>query len=225
MQLFRSHSRKLTGFTLIELLVVIAIIAILAAILFPVFAKAREAARATSCRSNLKQIGTALFMYTQDYEEKYMSNGNSGFFWPDLLQPYIKNGQVFDCPSNTVKWSAKSTNLSYTLNCLYWNDSNLGQMFEQSGNGPVSSASVDDPSGTVFCGDGQYFQAAVAPYTVDLVSEPNTFKSGQGWYISRHSGGGNYVFLDGHVKWFKMGEITRKDAAGVNFKYFTKISD
>jgi prepilin-type N-terminal cleavage/methylation domain-containing protein len=63
-------SRKRTGFTLIELLVVIAIIAILAAILFPVFARARENARRASCQSNLKQIGLAVYQYTQDYDEK-----------------------------------------------------------------------------------------------------------------------------------------------------------
>jgi prepilin-type N-terminal cleavage/methylation domain-containing protein len=104
------------GFTLIELLVVIAIIAILAAILFPVFAQARERARATSCLSNTKQLGLAEMMYAQDYDETYWSNpwpgggisagscespGCAGTtFWSDLLQPYIKNTGIFDCPSN-----------------------------------------------------------------------------------------------------------------------------
>src|SRR3954465_10134691 len=97
----RDHGR---GFTLIELLVVIAIIAILAAILFPVFAQAREQARATACLSNCKQIGTAILMYSQDYDESlvpwFVGTGlprdqwrhdlNS---WPRNLQPYIKNGQ------------------------------------------------------------------------------------------------------------------------------------
>jgi prepilin-type N-terminal cleavage/methylation domain-containing protein/prepilin-type processing-associated H-X9-DG protein len=103
------------GFTLIELLVVIAIIAILAAILFPVFAQAREKARAISCISNLKQIGTALMMYTQDYDEAFPSViANStqdggcapnlewyalGGGWVTLANPYIKNGQIYRCPS------------------------------------------------------------------------------------------------------------------------------
>src|ERR687884_334050 len=101
-----SSGHRLKGFTLIELLVVIAIIAILAAILFPVFAQAREAARTTSCRSNLKQIGSALAMYTQDYDENtapsflYYTNGNADLvWWPDLARPYVKNEQVYLCPS------------------------------------------------------------------------------------------------------------------------------
>src|SRR5947208_15595614 len=97
------------GFTLIELLVVIAIIAILAAILFPVFAQAREKARQTGCLSNLKQIGTGLMMYTQDYDEAYPCNWYGGLWdtlpngkqykWMDAVYPYVKNEQVFSCPS------------------------------------------------------------------------------------------------------------------------------
>src|SRR5579872_7481927 len=82
-----------SGFTLIELLVVIAIIAILAAILFPVFAQAREKARAITCLSNLKQIGLACTMYTQDYDETLPFAWSAQGGWYNLLQPYIKNGQ------------------------------------------------------------------------------------------------------------------------------------
>jgi prepilin-type N-terminal cleavage/methylation domain-containing protein len=113
------HSKK--GFTLIELLVVIAIIAILAAILFPVFARAREAARKASCVSNVKQIVTGMLMYSQDYDERYpagkpncshgpfdswTSNGRGtddfhmqAQWFAVMVQPYIKNLQVFRCPS------------------------------------------------------------------------------------------------------------------------------
>src|SRR5579864_1016576 len=116
-----AHSRQLPaqstpsttrrGFTLIELLVVIAIIAILAAILFPVFAQAREKARQTSCLSNMKQIGLAAIMYVQDYDEEYSPirvadiTGPNGepdaiITWRNVIQPYIKNLDVFSCPSN-----------------------------------------------------------------------------------------------------------------------------
>lgn len=119
-------SRVTRGFTLIELLVVIAIIAILAAILFPVFAQAREAARKSTCQSNLKQLGTAFAMYTQDYDETYpqphgystgFASGSFDYFpadltgtaptggrslqWSWVIQPYIKNSQLMSCPSGT----------------------------------------------------------------------------------------------------------------------------
>lgn len=98
--------RKRTGFTLIELLVVIAIIAILAAILFPVFAKAREKARAISCTSNLKQLGLAEQQYAQDYDEHYSGSfktdgsGQQGqrIHWPTLIYPYVKSVGVYVCP-------------------------------------------------------------------------------------------------------------------------------
>src|SRR4028119_795664 len=100
------------GFTLIELLVVIAIIAILAAILFPVFARARENARRASCQSNLKQIGTGMLMYVQDYDERYpgsvmqpippINGGGSPIMPIDAqLNPYIKSDQLWACPSDT----------------------------------------------------------------------------------------------------------------------------
>src|SRR5437867_4650518 len=125
--------RRNKAFTLIELLVVIAIIAILAAILFPVFAQARDKARSAACLSNLKQIGMATRMYTQDYDEvlvpSYLYNSKSTWeWWMDLLQPYVKNRGVFVCPT----WSdAESRSLhvgeqplrtrwSYGANNSHW---------------------------------------------------------------------------------------------------------
>ena len=98
--------QKNSGFTLIELLVVIAIIAILASILFPVFARARESARRTSCLSNLKQIGLGIIQYTQDYDEtmpmaNWGGNAGDGFYWMDAVQPYVKSTQLFTCPSRS----------------------------------------------------------------------------------------------------------------------------
>lgn len=103
------HSRRNGAFTLIELLVVIAIIAILAAILFPVFAQAREKARQVSCLSNTKQMGLGIMMYTQDFDETYPqaywyrndANGDAGYEqWSGLIQPYVKNVGIFVCPSD-----------------------------------------------------------------------------------------------------------------------------
>ena len=103
---------RASGFTLIELLVVIAIIAILAAILFPVFAQAREKARQTTCLSNVKQLGTGLMMYAQDYDETLPLSSFSAVpgqsvnsiqnpKWADVIQPYVKNDGIFMCPSDS----------------------------------------------------------------------------------------------------------------------------
>jgi len=114
-----NNTRKdtLRAFTLIELLVVIAIIAILAAILFPVFARARENARRASCQSNLKQIGLGMLQYAQDYDEK-LTCGNNGYggAWAGTMYPYIKSSQIYTCPSDTsTPVVAGQTVVSYGL--------------------------------------------------------------------------------------------------------------
>ena len=118
-------NQRRSAFTLIELLVVIAIIAILAAILFPVFARARENARRTSCISNLKQIALGLAQYTQDNDERvipYSSTGGSAgipFLWPRVMQPYLGgkdtavDSQILVCPS------ASDRRLGYTYNATF----------------------------------------------------------------------------------------------------------
>lgn len=120
-------SRRTRAFTLIELLVVIAIIAILAAILFPVFAQAREAARRTTCLSNEKQVSLAVLQYVQDYDESLPlifapnnSNDNTSmgykvgwrlYTWQNLVQPYSKNWQAFTCPDSGMTKSDPATSI------------------------------------------------------------------------------------------------------------------
>jgi prepilin-type N-terminal cleavage/methylation domain-containing protein/prepilin-type processing-associated H-X9-DG protein len=138
----RNHSK--TGFTLIELLVVIAIISLIAAILFPVFTRARENARRSSCQSNMKQMGLALIQYLQDYDEVLPSptfgttanNSESYYRWQDAVFPYVRNVQIFRCPAeggktgnNAYSYRANKggvtkNNGSYSLNCGYRNSKN-----------------------------------------------------------------------------------------------------
>ncbi|BDI28866.1 hypothetical protein CCAX7_009170 [Capsulimonas corticalis] len=168
-----------SGFTLIELLVVIAIIAILAAILFPVFAKAREKARQISCVSNLKQIGLGLMQYSQDNDE-IMANawyGNGGYQksdptpgsvkykWMDAIFPYVKSTQIFTCPDDSgIQGSTgKFVNYqnlggqddthygSYGMNSAYWGQ---GSPNQGPGNSGVSLATLASPASTIWVGDG-----------------------------------------------------------------------
>lgn len=155
------HRRRSEGFTLIELLVVIAIIAILAAILFPVFARAREQARKASCVSNLKQLGLGFMMYSQDYDEtfpgiKFGNNPGEGWPWTVFpgsvdwngvfthgVQPYIKNKQVLQCPSGTDnnRWSG-TNGIGYCYNEYMYNYYNNYDKQAALGNAPGGVAQV-----------------------------------------------------------------------------------
>ena len=169
------HHRQ-NAFTLIELLVVIAIIAILAAILFPVFVRARENARRSSCQSNLKQIGLGIMQYTQDYDERLpawsygpstTSNSTTSYKWIDAVFTYVKSEQLFTCPSDGAANNryvyyrnlTAASNLflgSYAANSMYREtdaSSNATPPTGDSGVG-VALAAIEDPAGTVWAGDG-----------------------------------------------------------------------
>jgi prepilin-type N-terminal cleavage/methylation domain-containing protein/prepilin-type processing-associated H-X9-DG protein len=195
------------GFTLIELLVVIAIIAILAAILFPVFARAREAARATSCRSNLKQLGSALAMYNQDYDElvvqsfQYYSNAADLVWWPDLIRPYAKNEQIALCPSvpstrlaahNCTNWRRPAGMLPATV-CA---DYTIPDWLSRPAGLPLSLAAIQEPAGTVHAVDSM----SIEYWDAVLHTDQPPIAAGQHWTDERHSEKKNVLYYDGHVK-------------------------
>lgn len=207
---------KQRAFTLIELLVVIAIISILAAILFPVFARARENARRSSCASNLKQLALGMLMYTQDYDgglPSYVRNGSAT--WPQLYDPtvdYVKNEQVYRCPSAPSATRAMSDIYGPQYG-LPWQNSN----------------STDTNWTVMFSSGARTAKIDVVPDAVRTCLIGETWNSGGlvggkerywdlGWGHSRfrvttatwdqlrydrHLEGANYAFVDGHVKWLK----------------------
>jgi len=200
----RQH-RHTTGFTLIELLVVIAIIAILAAILFPVFAQAREKARSTACLSNCKQIGAALRMYLEDYEGAYpfswFSDGQYGF--DAALYPYTKNTQIFACPSNPQlpeKWAGYTGPLfgmkrSYAMN---------GDVASDQRRTPIIETSIVDPAQTIMMletSDLNYHHGR-PPDHETYTRNRNDVCEHVPFYI--HQGGSNYVFADTHARWARV---------------------
>jgi prepilin-type N-terminal cleavage/methylation domain-containing protein/prepilin-type processing-associated H-X9-DG protein len=152
------------GFTLIELLVVIAIIAILAAILFPVFAQAREKARQISCLSNQKQVGTALMIYSQDYDERIppvlYSVRSLTYLWPVIMMPYVKNEAVYVEPSNPARSGYDSGKLP-TKNAASWKKQGLDGFFTAMGISaayPIAGISintVNHPAETILFADCQ----------------------------------------------------------------------
>ena len=171
----RQHEVK--GFTLIELLVVIAIIAILAAILFPVFAKARENARRASCQSAQKQILLGVMQYTQDYDETYpFSYGfwpnNCGSYWPIEIYPYVKSSQIFMCPSAT-KPTAGWGNTSACPGTQPFFPVTYMANEQVISNNIVSIASVVQPSTTVMTADGGNSQGAECGALVSNCSRQN----------------------------------------------------
>ena len=189
------------GFTLIELLVVIAIIAILAAILFPVFARAREKARQASCLSNVKQLALAALMYAGDYDDTLPFTHSFGAWWTDALQPYIRNAQILRCPS-----------VARTFPGYGWNYQGCGFM---------PGAAFSPPRiGPIY--EGCHLSIYLSP------GPSETFMLGDNWlggtedqryYLyqqldrreGRHNGGDNYAFVDGHAKWMKPDAVQHAD--------------
>jgi prepilin-type N-terminal cleavage/methylation domain-containing protein/prepilin-type processing-associated H-X9-DG protein len=197
---------KRAGFTLIELLVVIAIIAILAAILFPVFARAREKARQASCQSNLKQIGLAWKMYLGDYDDilppLYTTTpGISGgyFHTPELLHPYIMNAQIWTCPSDPATGQSFDWGI---LNNYGYNQSRFAghANFDRF----LAAAEIAEPAETIVFIDDTNLYAG--PYTPEVpvgydpnANVPNTGNDGTR-AVNRHNEMYNILFADGHVK-------------------------
>jgi len=197
---------KRTGFTLIELLVVIAIIAILAAILFPVFAKAREKARQSSCASNLKQLGLAFLMYSQDYDERLpsyrMANSSPGcqINWWNQIPPYVKNTQIFICPSTQFSYPSGGygANLSHVSPCgscvAMGTIARPAQAF-MLWDAAIDGCATGSPVDGVESGPAVHSYCPVCVNCADLI--------GGSGASSRHNGGANVALVDGHVKWYK----------------------
>lgn len=215
--------RSRWGFTLIELLVVIAIIAILAAILFPVFAKAREAARKTSCTSNLRQLSTAMAMYRTDYDSAFPFGGwfatgmDATNDWQNSIFPYVKNKGAYRCPSSTdihndsdehQDWNRTATDYIY--------NNQLG-----ANRTPLKESAVVAPADCVMLLEGHSdwnSQTCIPPgFTTPVGNnywcrEYSTFGnngdlvtgtwngSTHVWGLTRHDGGVTTAFADGHVK-------------------------
>lgn len=187
------------AFTLIELLVVIAIIAILAAILFPVFARARENARRAACISNLKQIGLGVMQYTQDYDETYHNayNFNYSTAWYQAYYPYIKSDQIFVCPSAAnrtipdIKNDTGTYELSYGINAAVWTETAYSP-----NNAHVKVAEIPKPANLIMIMDSERLPGSYGP-THKVTPNPPA----ECMRSNRHFNGATILFADGHAKW------------------------
>jgi prepilin-type processing-associated H-X9-DG protein len=233
--------------------VVIAIIAILAAILFPVFAQAREKARQTSCVSNLKQIGTALLMYVQDYDERYpnrrfepfdTSNNNARYddnSWRSVIQPYVKNRQLLTCPSNpdndTPSWDPEF-NVSYAANFTDPGavpaDGKGRGLFGQQRSPGISLAEIEKPSEAIAITEIE--KVPWVTFVVDRNDQTFTWTYGKyngqtftsvysNALFKGHSGMTNYVFSDGHVKALRPTQTYKSGVYNYWYRDGSELSD
>ena len=211
----QSQSGRHQGFTLIELLVVIAIIAILAAILFPVFARARENARRASCQSNLKQISLGMMQYTQDYDEKFspaqgtdVANGDNPNSIAVTLQPYLKSTQIFICPSAPSSESDLST----------LGSEKDGRWITKIADGWTTASEGTYGINNLLNGisQGEVASSSLTPMFFDCANY-EAGDSGEGVVraASRHLEGLNFAYVDGHVKF-----SPTKALGNVNFSTF-----
>jgi len=205
------------GFTLIELLVVIAIIAILAAILFPVFARAREKARQTSCLNNVKQLTLGHMMYAQDYDEwlpaSYQPCPLHGDpprtydYWFQLIEPYVKNTQVRVCPSGG---SETAYGLGYGQNYSYltynWH------VPPGYGYGGCPLAKIGRPTETILLGDSGQHLLSSGGWSVGMTYVINWGREPDSYFVYlRHNEMANLGFCDGHAKAQGEAFVTNED--------------
>lgn len=207
------------AFTLVELLVVIAIIAILAAILFPVFARARENARRSSCASNEKQLALGIAQYTTDYDERMPILASTDVNWDVAVQPYVKTMEAFRCPS-APKPKAKALvpdNAYHSTYAIPGTDNGARTvMLDKTG---LPLAKIKETARTfmlVESGYGRWDNPASLYYTSGYgmlgvgLSEINLTTQDPedtAYFLhDRHFGGSNVAFADGHVKWIKSGD-------------------
>jgi prepilin-type N-terminal cleavage/methylation domain-containing protein/prepilin-type processing-associated H-X9-DG protein len=192
-----------SGFTLIELLVVIAIIAILAAILFPVFARARAKAQQNSCLSNVKQMTLGILMYASDYDTAWPGYGSAPLTdkWMGQITPYVKNAQIFDCPSDRAGElgnGGDNVTRGYQMN---WH---LGTW--EGGSGvcfPFKQENVDFPAEMFVLVDGISMNASYGGWGRTFITE----REGNYGMVGRHNEGSNLGFADGHAKFMSSNSI------------------